>query len=234
MGIREYTNWNKRLADTEERQNPFRKYYIICEGANTEQHYFKRLIDNRKELGIKSTIDICLLEKEGQDRSVSYPLDLINLAEAQKKSGNISFDKRYDKMIVVFDADIFEYRSNRYDEVIGLGEEKGSILGVSNPSFELFLLLHLEDAIKTIIIPFEDEFLKEENLHANGFALTKLRESTGINPKRNPRIGELADNVLLAIDQEKEINQDIYKCKGKVTSNIGVIIQGIIDDDGSE
>ena len=93
---------------------------------------------------------------------------------------------------------------------------------------------HLEDAIKTIIIPFEDEFLKEENLHANGFALTKLRESTGINPKRNPRIGELADNVLLAIDQEKEINQDIYKCKGKVTSNIGVIIQGIIDDDGSE
>ncbi len=235
MGIKEYTNWNKRLGNTEEQQNPFRKYYIICEGANTEQYYFKRLIDNRKELGIKSTIGICLLEKEGDDRSISYPLKLIQLAEEQKKkSSGISFDKKYDRMIIVFDADIFEYRSNKYNEIVKQGEESGNILGVSNPSFELFLLLHLENAIETIIRPFEEEFLKEKNLHAKGFAATKLQELTGINPKKNSQIGELADSVLLAIDQEKDINQDIYKCKGKITSNIGAIIKMIIDDDGSE
>lgn len=34
-------------------------------------------------------------------------------------------------------------------------------------------------------------------------------------------IGHLADNVLIAIDQEKKINQDIHNLKGKVSSNIG-------------
>lgn len=234
MGIKEYTNWNKRPSDNEEQKNPFRKYYVICEGANTEQYYFKHLIDNRKALDIKSTIDIRLLEKDGEDRSISYPLELIQFAEIQKRNGSISFDKKYDRMIVVFDADIFEYRSNKYSEIVETGEAGGNILGVSNPSFELFLLLHLEDAVETIIIPFEEEFLKKENLHANGFAATKLRELTGMNPKRNPQIGELADRVLFAIDEEKKINQDIHECKGNVTSNIGAIIQMIIDDDGSE
>ena len=52
MPVHTYTNWNKRQSDTEEQREPFRKYFFICEGANTETFYFKRLIDMRKELGI--------------------------------------------------------------------------------------------------------------------------------------------------------------------------------------
>ena len=37
-----------------------------------------------------------------------------------------------------------------------------------------------------------------------------------MNAKRNPNIGNLANNVLYAISQEKHINQDIHNCKGKV------------------
>ena len=59
-----------------------------------------------------------------------------------------------------------------------------------------------------------------------------LKARTGMNSRKNSRIGELADNVLVAIEQEKRINQDIHKCKGKLTSNIGLIIQSIIDDEG--
>lgn len=70
MAIKEYTNWNKRPSDIDTQQEPFRKYFIICEGANTETYYFRRLIDNRKNLGIKSVIDIILLEKEGEDRNL--------------------------------------------------------------------------------------------------------------------------------------------------------------------
>ena len=48
-------------------------------------------------------------------------------------------------MIIVFDADIFEEKVQDYDEVVALGEED-NILAVSNPAFELFLLLHFENA----------------------------------------------------------------------------------------
>lgn len=232
MSIREYSSWNKRPTDTESKQEPFRKYFFICEGANTEQFYFKRLIDNKKELGIKPMIGMCLLEKDDDDRTISYPSQLIQFAENKKNDDSIGFDKKYDKMIIVFDADIFEYKSDRYEEIIADGETKGNILGVTNPSFELFLLLHMQDAFEKIIKPNIGEFLKEENLHSKGFAYTKVKEITGMNPKKNPKIGELADNIGIAIEQEKNINQDIHNCKRQVTSNIGKIVQLIIDDDG--
>ena len=51
-----------------------------------------------------------------------------------------------------------------------------------------------------------------------------------MNAKRNPQIGNLANNVLIAISQENKINQDIHNCKGLVTSNIGHIIEKIMKE----
>ena len=118
--VRSYTNWNSRTTDEEEQIEPYRKYFFICEGANTETWYFKKLIDIRKELNIHPLIDIRLLEK------------------------------------------------------------------------------------------------------------------TGINPKKNSAIGELAKNIGIAIEQEKKINEDIHQCKGQITCNIGRIIDEIRKDDGKE
>ena len=100
--VRSYTNWNSRTTDNEVQIEPYRKYFFICESANTETWYFKKLIDIRKSL------DIRLLEKTEGDRDISYPKKLIAFAEAQKDNQEIAFDKERDKMIIVFDADIFE------------------------------------------------------------------------------------------------------------------------------
>ena len=41
---------------------------------------------------------------------------------------------------------------------------------------------------------------------------------------------ELAKKIDIAIEQEKKINEDIHKCKGQVTCNIGKIIEQIKND----
>lgn len=51
-----------------------------------------------------------------------------------------------------------------------------------------------------------------------------------MNAKRNPAVGELAEMVQVAIAQEKMINQDIHHISGIVSSNIGKIIEGIINE----
>ena len=51
MPVHTYTNWNSRPSDREEQVEPYRKYYFICEGANTETFYFEKLIDLRKDCG---------------------------------------------------------------------------------------------------------------------------------------------------------------------------------------
>ena len=40
--------------------------------------------------------------------------------------------------------------------------EKDNILGVSNPSFELFLLLHFKGAYENDIVPNEEDIIKQE------------------------------------------------------------------------
>ena len=131
--VRSYTNWNSRTTDEEEQIEPYRKYFFICEGANTETWYFKKLIDIRKELNIHPLIDIRLLEKTEGDRDISFPRRLIKFAENQKENPEIAFDKERDKMIVVFDGDIFEEKVLDYDELVAEGE-KNNILAVSNPA----------------------------------------------------------------------------------------------------
>ena len=84
MPIHTYTNWNVRPSDAEEQIEPFRKYFFICEGVNTETFYFRKLIDLRKALNIHPLIDIRLMEKTEEHSNLSYPKQLLEFAEALK------------------------------------------------------------------------------------------------------------------------------------------------------
>lgn len=212
---------------------PYRKYFFICEGSNTEVCYFQELIDLRKKIGIHSLIDIRLVERTDKDIPNSHPKKLFEYADNFKKNKKSNFDKKHDKIIIVFDADIFESRSDTYTKLLQEAEKFNFLLGVTNPCFEIFLLLHFEDAYETNIKPFLNEFLKKDNLKKHGLAYTLLSQKTSINSKSNKEIGKLAKNVKTAIEEEKYLNQDLQKCKGNVTSNIGKIIDTIISDDGS-
>lgn len=229
--VKSYTNWNSRATDEEEQIEPYRKYFFICEGANTETWYFKKLIDIRKSLNIHPLIDIRLLEKTEEDKDISFPRKLIAFAESQKDNKEIAFDKERDKMIVVFDADIFEEKVQDYDDVIADGE-KNNILAVSNPAFELFLLLHFENSYEQEILPNQEKIIKNEKEGNQTFIYKLLLSKTGINSKKNSQIGELAEKVDIAIMQEKKMNEDIHDCKGKITCNIGKIIESIRNDEG--
>ena len=46
--VRSYYNWNQRKSDTNEAIEPYRKYFFICEGANTETWYFEKLLKPRR------------------------------------------------------------------------------------------------------------------------------------------------------------------------------------------
>lgn len=229
--VHNYSNWNQRPTDATEQIEPYRKYFFICEGENTETWYFKSLINRRKELGIHPLIDVCLLEKTGEDRSISYPKQLLEFAEAQKLNEDIQFDKERDKMIIVFDGDIFETKVSNYSEILSLANANGTVVAVSNPAFELFLLLHYSDSYDEIIYPNAEMILKNEKEGNQTYIYRLLREKSGMNSKKNQLIGELAASIDIEIEQEKRINQDITCCKGNITCNLGQIIEAIRKDD---
>lgn len=229
MPIHTYTNWNSRPSDNEEQIEPFRKYIFICEGANTETFYFERLIDSRKQLGIHPLIDMRLWEKTEGDRDISFAKNLYAFAEAQKNNPDNAFDPDRDKMVIVFDGDIFEEKVQGYDDLIK-SIEKNDIAAVTNPAFELFLILHIDGSFEQYIRGHESEFLSKDDNGKYSYANKVLHEITGINAKKNPEIGKLADSIRIAIKQEKCINQDVHNLKGNVSSNIGKIIEDIMKE----
>lgn len=229
MPIRSYTNWNVRQSDRAEQIEPYRKYVFICEGAKTEPSYFRRLIDIRKQLGIHPLIDLRLWEKTDEDKNLSFAKNLVKFAKKQKNNPDSDFDREHDKIVVVFDGDIFEEKVRGYDELID-EIEKEDIAAVTNPGFELFLILHVEGSFERYVKGYESEFLKRDEKGKYSYAYKVLQRLTEMNAKRNPEIGKLADNVFVAIEQEKKINQDIRRLKGRVSSNIGKIIENIIHE----
>lgn len=224
--VRSYGNWDIRKSDQEPAVDPYCKYYFIAEGANTEKFYFEKLIDERKRLGFKDTIDIRFLEKTEDDRHISYPAHLIKYAERLKKTGEIEFDDKQDKMVVIFDADIFEKKVCNFQELLR-DKSISSIYAITNPAFELFLLLHIENSFEEIINPNYSLILENQKVQGKTPVYNILLKKTGMNAKHNPDIGNLALKIDVAIEQEKKINQDISDCKGKLTSNIAQIISGI-------
>ena len=231
--IRTYTDWNKRPSDHEDQVEPFRKYVFICEGANTEVWYFRKLIDLRKRLGIHPLIDIRLWEKTEDDQNITYPRKLIEFAETRKADAELAFDRNHDRMIIVFDADIFSAKVTGYEDVVSLGEQYGDLLGITNPNFELYLLLHFPGAYEKDILPNAERLLRNEKVGNMRLSYSLLLSRTGINSKTNEAIGDLAEKVETAIEQEKHLNQDVHDCLGQLTSNIGSLIEMIRADNPS-
>lgn len=229
MPVHTYTNWNSRSSDREEQIEPYRKYFFICEGANTETFYFRKLIDLKKTLGIHPLIDIRLWEKTDEDRNLSFPKNLAVFAEKQKNIPENDFDPERDKMVIVFDGDIFEEKVSGYDELIASIEET-DIAAVTNPNFELFLILHINGSYEKHVKNHEAVFFKKDEAGKYSYTTTVFHSLTGMNAKKNPAIGNLAENIQVAIDQEKLINQDIQNIRRTVSSNIGKIIEAIINE----
>ncbi|WP_322905219.1 RloB domain-containing protein [Paenibacillus sp. SGZ-1009] len=56
-----------------------------------------------------------------------------------------SYEKGFDKICLIVDRDYRSFKEKQYDEVINICERSGFLLGVTNPNFEFYLLLHIND-----------------------------------------------------------------------------------------
>lgn len=232
--IRSYAGWNTRSTNSFEQKEPYKHYYFICEGQNTERWYFEEFINLKKEFAISSLISIEYLEKTGEHKSWSNPKKLFELADEYIKDLGTSFDSDHDTVIVVFDADIYENEDDSdYTSLIQNRSNEYTIC-VTNPSFELFLLLHYENSYAELIHPNSEQILANNWVDIDDSRIRYMeylfRQKSGLKPKRDSEISQLVRNVHVAISQERNLNNDIHLCHGKLTSNIGLVIQSIFDD----
>lgn len=118
-----------------------KKFLIVTEGEKTEANYLKAL-RNRLRL---SAVDVAIVHPEGTD-----PLTLVREAarlrderQARVKAG---MEVEYDEVWVVFDLEqTHDVRRRLADEAMALPEATTMRFARSDPCFEYWLLIHVED-----------------------------------------------------------------------------------------
>jgi hypothetical protein len=205
---------------------PFRRYYLIFEGKNTEKKYFQGIEGYRKELEINSAIELVILSKEGEIRDYSSPkklLELINNKKEELKSTS-QYGEEIDRFVIVFDRDSFEKEEDYLEFIETAGSD--NILTITSPCFEIWLLLHYENALEVHIKPNEGDIIENKKVsNAHSYISNLCSEISGVNPKNNVNFPFIKDYVNVAIEEEKkicQINEEMFSVLG---SNVGILIE---------
>jgi hypothetical protein len=147
----------------------------------------------------------------------------------------ISYDAEWDKICCIIDRDkksfIVDDIQDQYGHVVALCRKYNFKLFISNPCFELWLLLHF-DKINQIDL----QCLQENKVSRNGcsFAEKKLREwmkaeGYGFHKAKYDAMFFI-DRLSVALNNEKKYAHDIDELRSQVGSNVGLLMEELIDD----
>jgi hypothetical protein len=119
-------------------RRPRKTLLIFCEGERTEPEYLDAL---KKQPSVRDVAAVDLRVETGQGRSV--PRTLVSMA-AVARSRAIDEEAEIDEFWCVFDV---EWPTNHpgLNDAIEQAGQNGIQLAVSNPCFELWLILHFKD-----------------------------------------------------------------------------------------
>jgi len=180
---------------------PRRTFVIFCEGAVTEPAYLQAL-QRLPEVRDVASVDIRI---ESQAAGCA-PLSLVRLAVASRKQAKKE-EGEIDEFWCVFDVEWPKNHPNLH-EAVTLARTHGIKLAISNPCFELWLILHFRDTnscMDTSVAQRERAKLdgqaskglegpsympKRTDAAIRAAALTKLHDGNGTTfPHDNPSSG---------------------------------------------
>lgn len=205
---------------------PKSKYYIIPEGDKTEIQYFCGVRDNSDELNIKTLIEIIPIENEDDQYGQSHPKAKIQNFNSDLNEGKFIFDKDIDAVYFVVDRDPQNFSEQQLDEFINDCNKYGYNVCLSNPTFEVFLIMHDNKVFELDVTKMYENRRQSRNRR---FLEIKLSEIFGCS-KKNLNFERFKPNIKLAIENEKLFCEDLNKLKNELGSNVGRLLDSIIEE----
>ncbi len=209
-------------------RKPKSKCFFIGEGSNTEYWYLKSLAVRLAKMNAPELIELRPVERTGNERNQSAPKKLFEQARLIRDNAEtFGFDPETDRIVVFFDADVYKGDSELYASDLDMFSEVAKV-AVTNPSFELYLLLHLDDALEKYVLPNKEEILGNGYVGRRRYVEKLASDVLGFNVKRNEKVGELARRFGVAVMNERSLNQDPSQSIGRLTSNVGARIMEVM------
>jgi hypothetical protein len=140
--------YQHQLARKQNKRAPYDRILVVCEGSKTEPNYFKEI---KSQYQLQSA-NIQILPSAG-----TSPLQVVEYAEKIFRKGDLNkgiAKRAFDRVYAVFDCDSHPSYNEALTETGNLdnklrndNNQKVRFRAIpSNPCFELWLLLHYQDA----------------------------------------------------------------------------------------
>jgi len=191
---------NKREFKPRRRTSAFRDASLIViatEGAKTETKYFKDFISSKFYKNQRVHVEVV---KKASHKSA--PVHVIKALDNFRSEYSL---RAYDELWMVIDVD--KWPEKQLSDVAQKCRQKGYKLAVSNPCFELWLLLHVQD-----VNEYDSDFISELEANNKVNQNTTLLENVlsdilgGYN-KSNPETDKFLPYVELAISRARELDE---------------------------
>lgn len=153
-----------------------------------------------------------------KDLSEHFPLYF----EAQ----NVTYSSTVDKLNIVIDRDKQNFKDSQYDEVVSFCKNNNVNLYVSNPTFEFWLMLHFpevegEDNLKML----ENKYVSKSRRY-----LERILHDICKYKKSQLNFNDFEPYIQDAIKREKKYTEDVDLLKDELGSNVGVLIEEMINN----
>lgn len=145
--------------------------------------------------------------------------------------GLLGYEKGHDKICLILDRDQGSFTPSQYDKVLAICNEFDFLLGISNPNFEFYLFLHINDGSsydKSLIYKnprmsrsksskkFTEKILKDE---------LKEFEQTYSKKKYDPdfyisRLDEVQQNIVNYTDDNEKLKNELGSSVQKIIRQI--------------
>lgn len=231
-----------------ETENARVRFYLVTEGA-TEESYFDGINNNKRLLNIKNNIFVEVVPKEEGEESFSHPYQLVLAAlrlmgRIDKNGKEIpenqweanckwDYDKDTDIMCVIFDRD-YKNLETHLDLIYELCVKNNIYIGISNPNFELWLLMHFADIDKydrDLLYRnpknIRNQFFEDASVNKKYLEILVSRSANGYKKGSSLKFERFIEGIPMAIEQEKHFEEGFENLKENLGSNIGRLVAKI-------
>ncbi|MEK7433688.1 MAG: RloB family protein [Cyanobacteriota bacterium] len=162
-------------------------YVIATEGSKTEKVYLDALSKHYRN----SKIHIKILERlDPHNSSPNHVIEELNKFKKEYKLDS------HDELWMLIDLD----RWHRLFDIAQKCVQKNFNLAVSNPCFEIWLLLHISDLTN---------YNKNDLEKSKGYCEKELRNLLGSYNKSNPDLNHFLPNIKDAINRAKQLDVNL-------------------------
>ncbi len=202
------------------------KLFILAfEGEQTEKKYFSVLRNSNlfNDSGIIEIIGLPRPKRGGSD-----PVSVKSVLKLAKSEYRF---KETDEFWLIVDRDHWEeMHKHSFDEIVADCEKEGNMfLALSNPCFEIWIILHFKDPDEFSSEELNSIYLNEKIGSKNYVSIyigNLLEEGRGYN--KNPPMYQMLPNTKIAIDRAKKIDNSGEKYPKAVGTHVYKLIEKLI------